>query len=98
MDKHEIIHDLKYIQPYFYRTFGIEFIGLFGSFSRGEQTERSDIDILYRIDQNRKLSLFKYLKVVSKLEALFHKKIDLVRLDTLKPEMKAYIDRDLIRV
>ena len=97
-NKREIVGTLKQLQPYFHQLFGIEFIGLFGSFSRGEQTEKSDIDILYRIDRDRKLSLFNYLKVISRLEEVFHQKIDLVRVDTLKPEMKAYIDRDLIRV
>ena len=71
---------------------------MFGSFSRGDETEDSDIDILYNIDENKKLSIFKYLKIISQLEDFFHKKIDLVRVDTLKPKVRDYGNRDLIYV
>ena len=98
MNKNEIIHYLQEQQPYFHNTFGISFIGLFGSFSRGDETKNSDIDILYDIDKGRKLSMFKYLKIASQLEDFFEKKIDLVRVDTLKPAVKKYVDKDLIYV
>ena len=98
MKNDEIINYLQQQQQYFHNTFGIKFIGLFGSFSRGDETKDSDIDILYEIDKDRKLSMFKYLKIASQLEELFHKKIDLVRKDTLKPKIKEYVDRDLIYV
>jgi len=98
MNKNDIINYLQQQQPYFNNTFGINFIGLFGSFSRGDETKNSDIDILYNIDKDKKLSMFKYLKIAKQLEDFFHKKIDLVRVDTLKPKVKEYVDRDLIYV
>lgn len=98
MNKNDIVDYLQQQQPYFHNTFGINFIGLFGSFSRGDETKDSDIDILYTIDKDKKLSMFKYLKIAKQLEDFFHKKIDLVRVDTLKPKVKEYIDRDLIYV
>ena len=42
--------------------------------------------------------MFKYLKIASQLEEFFHKKIDLVRVETLKPKVKEYVNRDLIYV
>ena len=98
MNKNEIIDYLQQQQPYFHSTFGINFIGLFGSFSRGDETKDSDIDILYNIEKGKSLSMFKYLKIASSLEDFFHKKIDLVRVDTLKPRVKEYVDKDLIYV
>ena len=98
MNKNDIVNYLQQQQPYFYNTFGIQFIGLFGSFSRGDETKESDIDILYKIDKDKKLSIFKYLKIASQLEDFFHKKIDLVRVDTLKPTVKKYVEKDLIYV
>jgi predicted nucleotidyltransferase len=98
MNKNDIIHYLQQQQPYFQDRFGIKFVGIFGSFSRGDETSESDIDILYDIDKNQKLSLFKYLKIASQLEEYFHKKIDLVRVDTLKPIVKKYVEKDLIYV
>jgi len=98
MNKSEILNYLQEQQPYFHHTFGINFIGLFGSYSRGDETKNSDIDILYNINKDKKLSMFKYLKITSQLEDFFHKKIDLVRVDTLKPTVKKYVDKDLIYV
>jgi len=98
MNRNDIIDYLQQQQPYFHNTFGINFIGLFGSFSRGDETNESDIDILYNIEKDKKLSMFKYLKIAKQLEDYFHKKIDLVRVDTLKPKVKEYVDRDLIYV
>ncbi len=98
MDKNEILYYLKSKQQYFYDNFGIKFIGIFGSTARGEAKDISDIDILYKIEKDKKLSMFKYLKINSLLEEFFHKKIDLVRLETLKPAIKSYIQKDLIYV
>ena len=98
MNKNDIIEYLQKNQSYFHNTFGIKFIGLFGSFSRGDQTTQSDIDILYDIENNKKLSIFKYLQIIKQLEDYFHTKIDLVRQDTLKPTVKKYIEQDIVYV
>ena len=39
--------------------------------------------------------MFKYLKLTKQLEDFFHKKIDLVRDETLKPQVKNYIQKDI---
>ncbi|MEA2017623.1 MAG: nucleotidyltransferase domain-containing protein [Campylobacterota bacterium] len=98
MNKNEVIDYLKSKQQYFYDNFGIKFIGIFGSVARDEMKDSSDIDILYKIEKDKKLSMFKYLKISSLLEEFFHKKIDLVRIETLKPTVKNYIQKDLIYV
>jgi len=98
MTKEEILAYLKSKQQFFYDNFGIKFIGLFGSFSRDEAKDSSDIDILYHIEENKKLSMFKYLKVNSLLEEFFNRKVDLVRDETVKPEVKNYIEKDLIYI
>ena len=98
MTKEEILAYLKSKQQFFYDNFGIKFVGLFGSFSRDEAKDSSDIDILYHLEENKKLSMFKYLKVNSLLEEFFNRKVDLVRDETIKPELKNYIEKDLIYV
>ena len=95
MQKQEILNYLKSNQEYYYNKFGIKFIGLFGSFARGEAHQKSDIDILYTIEKDKKLSLFKYLTLHKQLEDFFQRKIDLVRDEKLKPQMKSYIEKDL---
>ncbi len=95
MQKQDILNYLKSNQEYYYKKFGIKFIGLFGSFARGEAHQNSDIDILYTIEKDKKLSLFKYLTLHKQLEDFFHRKIDLVRDEKLKPQLKSYIEKDL---
>jgi len=98
MTKEEILVYLKSQQQFFYDNFGIKFIGLFGSFSRDEAKDSSDIDNLYHLEEDKKLSMFKYLKLNSLLEDFFGRKVDLVRDETIKPQIKSYIEKDLIYV
>lgn len=52
-------------------------MGIFGSVARGEQTEKSDIDIYY---EGEPLSLFKIVELKNELEKLLHCTVDVVRL------------------
>lgn len=98
MEKQDILNYLKSNQEFYYNKYGIEFIGLFGSFARDEANEDSDIDILYKIEKDKKLSMFKYLELNKLLEDFFHKKIDLVRNEKLKPQIKSYIEKEIVYV
>ena len=51
---------------------------LFGSYSRGEEKEGSDVDILVSFDKDAKISLFKYTSIICQLEELLQRKVDLV--------------------
>jgi len=95
VQKQDILNYLKTNQEYYRNQLGVEFIGLFGSFAREEADDNSDIDILYKIEKDKKLSIFKYLKLTKQLEDFFDKKIDLVRDETLKPQLKSYIQKDI---
>ena len=95
MKKKEVLNYLKSNKEYFYNKYGVEFIGVFGSVARDEANENSDIDILYKIEKDKKLSIFNYLKLTKQLEDFFQKKIDLVREQALKPQLKSYIQKDI---
>ena len=58
-------------------------VGIFGSFARGESTEKSDIDIL--VGFNRDIDLFDFLDLREYLENRLHIKVDLVMESALKP-------------
>jgi len=98
MNKQDILNYLKSHQDKYKKQFGIKFIGLFGSYARDEANEKSDIDILYDIEKDKKLSIFNYLKLINDLENNLHKKVDLVRPTTIKPQIKDYIYQDLVYV
>ena len=98
MNKQDILNYLKSQQDKYSNKFGIKFIGVFGSFARDEANDKSDIDILYEIEKDKKLSIFSYLKLINELENTFHKKVDLVRDTTLKSQIKNYVYQDLAYV
>ncbi len=62
---------------------------VFGSFARGEDHEKSDIDIL--VDLPDALSLFDFVALSSDLESILHTAVDLVEYDAIKPALRKYI-------
>jgi len=58
---------------------------LFGSFSRGEQTEKSDVDILVEFDREARISLMDHATMKCDLEDLLDREVDLVKEGTLLP-------------
>ena len=61
----------------------VKAIGVFGSYVRGEQKKRSDIDIL--VEYARTPDFFKFLELEEYLEDILGVKVDLVTKDALKP-------------
>ena len=68
-------------------------IGIFGSVARNEDTEKSDIDILYNFKDI--IGFSKFLNLKEYLEKELAKKIDLVDERFVHPKMKPYIINDL---
>ena len=67
---------------------------LFGSYSRGEATEDSDIDILVSFDENANVSLFTIGGMYMDLRRLTGKNIDLIEEGTLEPYAIESVNRD----
>ena len=63
---------------------GVKRIGLFGSFVTGEQTDKSDIDLLVEFSNPDEKSLFDLLDLKQDLENLTGRKIDLVERGSIK--------------
>ena len=70
---------------------------LFGSYSRGEQTKDSDVDIIVLLDKSRPIGL-KFFGMWSDLEELLGRKVDLVSEGTLLPFAKESAERDKILI
>lgn len=59
---------------------------LFGSFSRGEETENSDVDILVEFDRTGKpVTLLTYARIWRELKEQLGRDVDLVEEGTLRP-------------
>jgi predicted nucleotidyltransferase len=69
----------------------IVFMAVFGSFARGEQNRRSDIDIAVEFDRNSEKSLLDLVRIENELRKIFRRKVDLVVLRSLSP----YIIEDI---
>jgi len=90
----KIVKVLNEAKGRFNRTLGIKTLALFGSFARGEQTDKSDIDVL--VDMS-KPSFDGYMDLKFFLEDRFKTKVDLVLEDTVKPLLRERIIREMIR-
>ena len=92
-----VIKKLKEIKENLKREYGLERIGLFGSFARNEQEESSDVDVLIEVPKGT-LSLVKYMKLKFFLEELLGRKVDLVLSEAVKPRLKERILKEVIYV
>jgi len=71
---------------------------LFGSYSRGDETADSDIDIFVDYDKSSKLSLLKICGMMTDLEDLLGKRIDLVENGRLKDFAVSSANNDKILI
>jgi len=83
MGKQEIIKIIKNNKLEMESHYGVRMIGLFGSYVKGTQRKKSDIDILVKF--NRDIDLFDFLDLREYLENQLHAKVDLVMESALKP-------------
>lgn len=54
----EIIRYLKLNKDFFENKYNIEKIAIFGSFAKGKQNEKSDIDLIYYLKKDKNISYF----------------------------------------
>mgnify|MGYP001613328871 FL=1 len=71
--------------------------GIFGSYSKGEQKENSDIDIAVKIG-DKNMSLLGFIELKLKLEDALGKKVDLVEYSVIKPLIKDRILNEEVRI
>jgi len=76
-----------------YRNEGITFLGLFGSYARGEESKKSDIDLLVRFSKTK--SLLELVKIERILSTILGKKVDLLTEAALSPYLKDRIINEL---
>ncbi len=92
--KKEIVESIRE-NRYEINMLGVKRIGVFGSFARSTQRQRSDIDVLVEFRQGRK-AFDNYMELKFFLEDLFRRKVDLVIKDALKPRIRQSVLREVI--
>lgn len=63
--------------------------GIFGSYARGEQNKKSDVDILIEVGDD--LGLIGFISLKMLIEKAISKKIDLVEYDAIRKELREVI-------
>lgn len=71
------------------QDYKVKEIGIFGSYVRGEQQDKSDLDVL--VDFEETIGLFKFVALERYLSQLIGVKVDLVMKSALKPRIGARI-------
>lgn len=90
----EIIEVLRANKIYLQQNFGVERIGLYGSFARGEQKVDSDIDILVKF---KTPTYNAWYSVVTFLENNLESKVDLISEGThLSDRFRNRVSKEII--
>ena len=94
--RNEYLELLRLYKQRMAEQYGIVRLGIFGSVSRNEQKEDSDLDVCVEMKEPDGCIL---LNIEYELEELLHCKIDIVRLrDNMNALLKRNIERDGIYV
>ena len=76
----------------------IEKAWLFGSCSRGEETPKSDVDLLVRYQDSDSMSLFDISRITVNLKKIIKRPVDLIEEDCLLPFASKSANRDKILI
>jgi predicted nucleotidyltransferase len=92
----KIIRDIRKKLPVLRNRYKVREIGVFGSYLRGDQKKKSDVDIL--VDFEKTVSLFEFLALEGELSKLTGKKVDLVMKTALKPQIGKRILNEVVYI
>jgi len=95
--KDDLIAYLRHKKPFLQEKFGVKRIGVFGSFTRGVQTHKSDIDLVVELEKSRK-NIHTFLQLKRSLERELSRKVDLGFEHSLKPTVRENIKKEIIYV
>jgi predicted nucleotidyltransferase len=89
MDKLLLIRNLKSSKKKLAEDFGIDEIGLFGSYVKGLQNSQSDVDLVFHLKPGHRIKLAKLIELEIFLAGILHtKNIDLVNWKNMNPLVK----------
>jgi predicted nucleotidyltransferase len=95
MDRGSIISALQKSEPEL-RAQGIAHLFLFGSIARGDQSDRSDIDLMAEFEPSRRRTLITMVRLENRLSDLLGVKVDLSLAQAMKDKVRARAMREAI--
>jgi len=93
IDEKYILQQLKSHQTEL-NAFGVNKVGLFGSYVRNEQNENSDIDVIVSFESTKE-NFDNFMNLCFYLDVLFQgKKVDVVTANSLSPHIGKHIIKE----
>ena len=96
MTRENIIETLRAITGDTLQKYKAQIKGIFGSFARGEESEKSDIDVL--VDFEEGADLFDLVGLSLYLEETLKRPVDVVPTDTIKSDIRSTILKEAIYI
>ncbi len=90
----DILRVLRAKLPELQKRYGVRWLGVFGSYVRGEQHTGSDLDLLVEFEEAP--SLLELAHLENELSDLFGVKVDLVMKTTLRPTIGKRILQEVV--
>jgi len=90
----DILQTLKQKKEYLRKEYGVQRIGVFGSYARGTQTQDSDIDFVVEFDEDIPDLFETKYRLRQFLDDTFDRQVDLANLEAIKPYILKVISKD----
>ncbi|MHB8918096.1 MAG: nucleotidyltransferase family protein [Desulfocucumaceae bacterium] len=85
------VETIKTIAVPILKKHGIARAAVFGSYARGDQRKRSDIDLLIGYPPESKITLFTLVDLGDELKKALNRKVDLVTENGISPRIKTQV-------
>ena len=87
---------LEALKPLLKERYQVETVGFFGSYARGEQKKKSDLDVLVEFSQPNTIDLLDFIKLEEFISKKLGIKVDLFPKSALKSMIKEQILKETI--
>jgi hypothetical protein len=74
----------------------VVFLAVFGSFVRGEQNKKSDVDIAIEFDKSKRKTLLDLVRLEDELSKVFKRKVDLGVFSSLNPYIAEDVKKEML--
>lgn len=96
MGKTDILHILRENQHLIRSRFFVKRMGLFGSYAKGTQNPKSDIDLILEFEEGHRLGLIAMDELENFMKGILHTdKIDLVNYKYMNPVVKSEMEKSV---
>ena len=88
--------NIKQVVQEYFKDKPVNKVYLFGSYARGDAKEDSDVDLIFSLIDNTRISYFGLARYLVDLEKKLCKNVDLIEDKFVYPEIKEQINKDKI--